>query len=426
MQPIFVTTRSLTPWHDRAGHIMPPPLQKAGCYLFTILSVLVFCIFSVTTGIAAAEEQNTFVQSEPQCFSYDEESYLAHVFYLSDQEIWFDFPQAGTKGELVCFDLYGTMVDTIPYERLCMQGDDVNIECLQRVGDRLMLGYRDFATNFVEVIILSDTYEELARTPITDAINGMFAPLRFDPMVPCQQGILFAGIIEEKEGNGYTSQLYLTLIDDHGRRVFESREAKQSDSEQYGIHSIICSGGDYHYILSQNRASRTVPKQERLICKNGQGETVWEIELVDTLSILDIAASHGQLYLAGLTGEKDEYGNPLIDQKGVLLCFDQFGNKRWEQVDPHIASYFGIALPSAEGCFVFSSVDETGIAQTYIASVCLDGTIDRAGYLVSSVAASSYVRFFLTEGGDLMQVGKMITGEVGGVGYGSVYITTIE
>lgn len=70
------------------------------------------------------EEQRPFVQSNPQPFSYDETAYLAHTFYPFDQEIWFDFPQEGTNGELVRFDLQGTMMDTISYELLRMQGDD--------------------------------------------------------------------------------------------------------------------------------------------------------------------------------------------------------------------------------------------------------------------------------------------------------------
>ena len=237
---------------------------------------------------------------------------------------------------------------------------------------------------------------------------------------------MFAGILEEKEGDDYTSQLYLTLIDGQGRHVFESLEAKQSDSEHYGINSSICSDEDYHYILSQSRAGMTQSAQERLICKNNQGETVWEVELPDTLSIRDIAASHGMLYLAGLTGEMDEYGNLLIDQKGILLCFDQLGNKRWEQVYPDIASYFWLSLPNAEGCYAFASDYATDIMQTYIVSVYLDGVTERAGYLVGSVTTALYTRFFLTEDGSLMQAGKMITGEVEGVRMGSIYITTIE
>lgn len=426
MHRVLTAAFSLTPRHGQANRFTPYLLHPWACFLLVMLIIMGLCWPSAMAQATVKEEQRPFVQSNPQPFSYDETAYLAHTFYLSDQEIWFDFPQEGTNGELVRFDLQGTMMDTISYELLRMQGDDVSIECIQRVDDRLMIGYRDFATSYVEIVIFSNAHEELARTSITDAISGMVAPLLFDPMVPSQQGILFAGILEEKEGDDYTSQLYLTLIDGQGRHVFESLEAKQSDSEHYGINSSICSDEDYHYILSQSRAGMTQSAQERLICKNNQGETVWEVELPDTLSIRDIAASHGMLYLAGLTGDMDEYGNLLIDQKGILLCFDQLGNKRWEHVYPDIASYFWLSLPNAEECYAFASDYATDIMQTYIVSVYPDGVTERAGYLEASVTTPLYTRFFLTEDGSLMQAGKMITGEVDGVRVGSVYITTIE
>ena len=116
----------------------------------------------------------------------------------------------------------------------------------------------------------------------------------------------------------------------------------------------------------------------------------------------------------------------MIDQKGILLCFDQLGNKRWEQVYPDIASYFWLSLPNAEGCYAFASDYATDIMQTYIVSVYPDGVTERAGYLIGSVTTALYTRFFLTEDGSLMQAGKMITGEVEGVRMGSIYITTIE
>lgn len=417
----LTTIYHLSVQHCHVGRNPSFPLRRWVCFLLVMLTIMILCLPS-----AMAEEPKPFVQSTPLLFPYDEEANLAQVFYLSDQEIWFDFPQDGTSGELVCFDLKGTMVGSISYNLLRMQGEEVNIECIQRVGERLMIGYRDFATNFAEIVIFSDTHEELTRTPVTDQISGVVTPLLFDPMFPCQQGILFAGTLEAKEGDGYISQLYLTLIDAQGHHVFESMEAKQSDSEHYGSYSGICSDGDDHYILSQNRAGMNLPAQERLIYKNNQGETVWEVELPDTLSIRDITVSHEQLYLAGLTGQKDEYGNLLIDQKGILLCFDQLGNKRWEQVYPDIASYFWFALPNTDGCFAFASDNAAGATQTYIVSVHSDGTTDRAGYLVSSVTAALGTCFFRAEDGNLMQAGKLIAGEAGGVRVGSVYITTIE
>lgn len=89
-----------------------------------MLIIMGLCWPSAMAQATVKEEQRPFVQSNPQPFSYDETAYLAHTFYLSDQEIWFDFPQEGTNGELVRFDLQGTMMDTISYELLRMQGDD--------------------------------------------------------------------------------------------------------------------------------------------------------------------------------------------------------------------------------------------------------------------------------------------------------------
>ena len=390
--------------------------------LLLIIMVIGFAVFNSKS--AAAEVWGAFIQSTPTYFSYNEKAYLSNVFYLSDQEIWYDCPQSNMKGELICIDINRGIVDKLSYELLRMKGEDANIECIQHIGDRLMIGYRDFETNYAEVVIFNEMHKEVTRVNVAEYSNKKIVPLLSKPMVPTQQGILFAGNQYEEADD--TSQFYMTEIDAGGKRVFESLETKLHDSECYSTNSIICSDEEYHYILSQNRTAPTQPVQERLICKDIKGETVWEARLPDTLCIKDIAAFDGNLYLAGLTGEKDDYGNLLVDQKGILLCFDKNGNKRWEQVHSEVTNYFLQAIPNAEGCYALANDYSMDEKQIYVVAVRIDGAIDRAGYIEPSVTASLYSCFFISEDGKLAEAGKEVVGEMDGFRIGALYMSIIE
>lgn len=314
---------------------------------------------------------------------------LNKVFFLSDNEIWYNFLTEEGYGKLLCFDVNGKMIETLNVD---LKGKDPCILCINRVGDRLIVGYQDDSTNRAEVIILDSQRKEVARTSFETEVYTI-------QMAPSERGILYAGEMDSEDG---MAVFYLTEIDVNGEVLFEYTEPVtplEADQGYLG-NSLIASDGEYHYAMIKNGVEGTLQMKERLVCFNTDGEKLWETAMDEAFYSNNMAVSNGYIYIVGAEGERDEYGC-LENQKGMVLCYDQSRDLLWQQSCSEVA-YFYFALSSANGCYAISNIMES---QTYMLFVDEHGMTQTAAWLeLPENAARTY--FQLTDTDQLIATGK--------------------
>lgn len=105
MYRVLTAAFRLTPRHSQANRFTPCLLHPWACFLLVMLIIMGLCWPSAMAQATVKEEQEPFVQSNPQPFSYDETAYLAHTFYLSDRKSGSIFrrrAQTGIWFALIC------------------------------------------------------------------------------------------------------------------------------------------------------------------------------------------------------------------------------------------------------------------------------------------------------------------------------------
>ncbi len=95
--------------------------------------------FELYAGVATQRARagimgiQTTPESEPYFFTSNDihTNTLNRVFYLSDNEIWFNFFTAEGRGALVCFDINGDYVGTL---NVAIDGEYPSIMCINHVS----------------------------------------------------------------------------------------------------------------------------------------------------------------------------------------------------------------------------------------------------------------------------------------------------
>lgn len=314
---------------------------------------------------------------------------INNVFFLSDDEIWYNFLTEEGYGKLLRFDLNGELAETLNID---LKGDDPSILCMNRVGDRLMVGYQDDSTNRAEVVILDSQGNEVARKNFGTEEFAI-------AMAPSERGILYAGGMDSEDG---MAVLLLSEMDANGEVLFAYTEpvaTLEADQGHLG-NSLIASDGEYHYAMIKNGVEGTLQMQERLVCFNTDGEKLWETAVPEAFYSQNIAAANGRIYVVGAEATRDENGC-VVAQIGAVLCYDQSSALLWQQGYSDVA-YFYFVLPSADGCYAISNITD---AQAYMLFVDEHGTEQTAAWLeLPENAADTFFR--LTDGEKLVAAGR--------------------
>ncbi len=314
---------------------------------------------------------------------------LNRVFYLSDNEIWFNFFTAEGSGALVCFDINGDYVGTL---NVTIEGEYPSVICVNHVKDRMMIGYIDYGTNRAHIVVIDDQGNEIVR-------RGFGSDVYAIQMVKSERGILFAGGIDSSDG---MSVLYLAEVDSHGNVTFEYSEALATleNDHAYISRTMISSDSNKHYAMVKSGVFGSLMAEERLICLDSKGDKLWETDIDETIHSNGIAVRDGHIVVVGSQGSRDEYGC-LIDQKGTVLHYDQDGNLLWQHVNDDI-QFFYFALAAPNGCYAISNI--MGIQAN---ASCFDeyGNVQLPGSLTLPDMVV-HTSFAVTDEGFLAAIGK--------------------
>lgn len=358
-----------------------------------MLCLLLVCLLgqAVHASGESLEDEQLPMQLEQIFFTSEgiHTNALYKVFYLSDNEIWYNFLTDKGNGKLLCFDLKGNLIETL---NINLKGEDPSILCVNHVGDRLIVGYQDDSTNRAEVIILDSQRKEIVRKNFGTEVYTI-------QMAASERGILYAGGMNSRDG---MAVFFLSEIDASGEAVFEYEEpvAALEADQGYIRDSQIYSDGENHYAIIKNGVKDSLLMEERLACFNAAGEKLWERDIADSFYINDMAVSDGRIYIVGAEGERDEYGC-LVDQKGTVLCYDQSGALLGHQNCTNVEQ-FCFAVPSKQGCYAISSIME---AQAYMLFANENSTMQKAVRLKLPDHVV-YTSFSLTDTDQLVAVGK--------------------
>lgn len=357
------------------------------------LCLLVLYLLGQVVCVSGESLENTQVslQFEQTVFTSEDihTNALNNVFYLANNEIWYNFLTEEGYGKLLRFDLNGQLIETLNID---LKGDDPSILCVNSVEDRLIVGYQADSTCRAEVIILDSQRKEVAR-------KGFGTEIYTIQMVPSEKGILYAGGIDSEDGMAI---FFLAEIDANGEVLFEYKEsvAPLEADQGYIGNSLIDSDGEYHYAMIKNGIRGTLQMKERLVCFNADGEKLWETAIDDALYSNHMTVSNGRIYVVGAEGVRDEYGC-LENQKGMVLCYDQSSDLLWQQNCSDVA-YFYFALSNVNGCYAISNIMES---QAYMLFVDENGMKQTAIWLkLPENAARTY--FQLTDTDQLIATGK--------------------
>lgn len=334
------------------------------CMLALLLSVQGLASWAFGESIVGIQ---TTPESESFLFTSNDihTNTLNRVFYLSDNEIWFNFFTAEGRGALVCFDINGDYVGTL---NVAIDGVYPSIMCINHVNDRMMIGYIDYGTNKAHIVVIDDQGNELVR-------KGFGSDVYAIQMVKSERGILFAGGIDSSDG---MSVLYLTEVDTHGMVTFEYSEtvATLEDDHAYVSQTLISSNNSKHYAIVKNGVNGSLRAEERLICLDAKGEKLWETDIDETIHSNGITICDGHIVVVGSKGSRDEYGC-LINQSGTTLYYDSDGELIWQHCNDNI-DFFYFVLAAPNGCYALSSIIG---GQAYSIHFDYDGNIQRTEWL---------------------------------------------
>ena len=357
------------------------------------LYLLLFCLLGKVAYASGESFQET---QDPMGFDQlmyvsngNQSNVLYKVFYLSDDEIWFSFLSDKGNGQLLCYDLNGTLIETL---NINLKGDDPHILCINHVGDRLIVGYQDDSTYRAEVIILDSQRKEVARKNFGTEVYTI-------QMVTSERGILYAGGIDSKDD---MSVFFLSEIDVNGEVVFECREPVATLEADHGYvsNSLIYSDGEHHYAMIKNGVKGSLLMEERLVCFNAGGEKFGETDIAESFYSNNMAVCDGRIYVVGAEGMRDEYGC-LVNQKGRVLCYDQSSALLWQQSCTNV-EFFYFAVPSKQGCYAISNIMDS---QAYMLFADENGMTQKATWIKLPEEAV-HTFFSLTDTDQLVAAGN--------------------
>ena len=356
-----------------------------------LLCLLVCCGANAETVMEGEVSTITFTYQDYQ------NRLLNNAFYLSDDEIWFDFLDGSTSRALVCFNADGQVVDEWHIQSI--KSKDPWIHCLNRVDEKTLVGYKDLTNFRGEVIIFDQSRKEIAR-------NTLPKDVIINQMRPTQRGMLVLGATDDGESKG---SFYLTEIAPDGQVIFEKNIpfTKEPGAPWYATESKATTDGENYYLQAKTGMAGTLMAKEQLICLDQTGEALWTAELPASFYTNDLAVLNGYVYLVGSAGDRDEYGC-LINQQGAILCYAADGTRQWQMAYPEVSggwyTFYRVAV-GKESCYVISVLSE---GQAYAVEIKADGAIGMLKHLVLDggiIAVNDHGQLtFLGDQGDALYI----------------------
>lgn len=329
-----------------------------------LLCLLVCCGANAETVMEGEVSTITFTYQDYQ------NQALNNAFYLSDDEIWFNFLNGTTNGELVRFNADGQVVDEWHIESI--KGEDPTVRCMNRVDGNTLLGCMDFNSFRGEVIVFDQSRKEIARYTLPKNVV-------ISEMCPTQRGMLVLGATDDGESKG---SFYLTEIASDGQVIFEKKIpfTIEPGAQWYATESQATTDGENYYLQAKTGMAGTLMAKEQLICLDQTGEALWTAELPASFYTNDLAVLNGYVYLVGGAGDRDEYGC-LINQQGAILCYAADGTRQWQLAYPEVSgdwyNFYRVAV-GKESCYAISSWSE---GKAYVVEIEADGSIGMLKHL---------------------------------------------
>ncbi|MEG1012681.1 MAG: hypothetical protein RSI33_00370 [Clostridia bacterium] len=297
----------------------------------------------------------------------DDARSLNSSLYISEDEIWYSGYATPSGSWLIHTNSKGEIASRTLFPDA--PGKDPIIHCIGKVENTLMIGFIDAETQAGTIGLMPCAGGKISYIMLQNNEKTM-------TMTRTSNGIFSLGVVYDQKQN--TSTLFASHVVSTGQ--FDLQQAVYTtDMTVDGFvlsSSKGCVADDKYYVQVNSGIAGRVRPQRELFCLDKDGFTQWKIMLPENAVFDQLAASDGNVYLFGMTGNVDD-DIILSNRRATIVCYRDNGTKSWEKVfDSPERFYFGTSCNDA--CIAASGIEGTGTWNA--CSLTADGNVR---YMVS-------------------------------------------